>query len=87
MAIKAMIEVLFFGRMADVMRERSLRLDLTAPRNTLFALRDDLFREASEAGQVGLNAVQMSVNQAVTRVDRALSDGDEVAFFSVFSGG
>ncbi len=82
-----MIEVLFFGRMADVIRERSLKLDLTGTRKTLFALRDDLFREASEAGRVSLNAIQMSVNQAATRIDQPLSDGDEVAFFSVFSGG
>lgn len=82
-----MIEVLFFGRMADVIRERNLKLDLTESRKTLFALRDDLFREASEAGRVSLSAIQMSVNQSATRVDQALSEGDEVAFFSVFSGG
>ena len=82
-----MIEVLFFGRMADVMRERSLTLDLASAGKTLFALRDDLFKEAAEADQVSVNAIQMSVNQAVTRADQTLSDGDEVAFLPPFAGG
>jgi molybdopterin converting factor small subunit len=29
----------------------------------------------------------MSVNQVTTREDVVLSEGDEIAFFSVFSGG
>lgn len=82
-----MIDVLFFGRMADVMRERSLKLDLTEPRRSLFSLRDELFAEASGAGRIVTGAIQMSVNQVVTRADQALADGDEIAFFSVFSGG
>ena len=82
-----MIDILFFGRMADIMRARSLKRDVSEPKTSLFALRDELFREDSEAGRVKLCLIQMSVNQAVTRDDRVLEDGDEVAFFSVFSGG
>ncbi len=82
-----MIEVLFFGRMADVMRERRLKLDRSERPKSLFALREDLFRDACESGKIGINAIQMSVNQVVTRTDQVLADGDEVAFFSVFSGG
>lgn len=82
-----MIEILFFGRMADIIRARSLTLDVSDPKTSLFALRDELFREGSEAGRVKLDLIQMSVNQAVTRNDHLLEDSDEVAFFSVFSGG
>jgi molybdopterin synthase sulfur carrier subunit len=82
-----MIDVLFFGRMADIMRTRSLKLDVSEPKRSLFSLRDELFGESAETGRVTLNLVQMSINQAVTREDRVLEDGDEVAFFSVFSGG
>lgn len=82
-----MIDILFFGRMADIMRTRSLQRDASEPKTSLLSLRDELFKDAVDAGRVTLNLVQMSVNQAVTRGDRVLEDGDEVAFFSVFSGG
>lgn len=78
-----MIEVLFFGRMADVMQTRSLKV--AADGVTLTGLRDRLFADARD--KVRFEAIQMSVNQQVTREDQFLKDGDEVAFFSVFSGG
>ncbi|MGN6363610.1 MoaD/ThiS family protein [Asticcacaulis taihuensis] len=82
-----MIDILFFGRMADLMRERRLSLDLTDARGTLFRLREDIFQELVDSGQVTPGLIRMSVNKVVTRSDQPLSDGDEVAFFSVFSGG
>ena len=38
-------------------------------------------------GRITPGLIRMSVNQVVTHCDQPLSDGDEVAFFSVFSGG
>ena len=74
-----MITVLFFGRMADVAGRR--RLDMTWPEDGigLLALRDRVL-----AGESG---VHMSINRQVVRDDQGLRDGDEVAFFPVFSGG
>lgn len=72
----AKVEVLFFGRMADVAGTRRTLNDA----GSLFALRDSLFGADTAA-------VRMSVNQVQVFADQALTDGDEVAFFSVFSGG
>jgi len=82
-----MIQVLFFGRMADIVRRRAVSLPCGTGQDTLFALRDSLFGEAAGLGRVHLDAIRMSVNQVAVRQDQAIEDGDEVAFFSVFSGG
>lgn len=76
-----MVEVLFFGRMADVAGRRRMTVDRPAEGLSLIALRDSLFDEATRA------TVRMSVNQFQATADQTLSDGDEVAFFSLFSGG
>jgi len=80
----ARIDVLFFGRMADIAGIRRTTRDA----GSLFALRDAVFDEAvlSDAG-VDTAAIRMSVNQIQVSADQPLHDGDEVAFFSVFSGG
>jgi molybdopterin synthase sulfur carrier subunit len=82
-----MIDILFFGRMADLMGERRVSLDLTDARSTLFRLREEIFEDLVDDGQITPGLIRMSVNQVVTHNDQPLSDGDEVAFFSVFSGG
>lgn len=76
-----MVEILFFGRMADVAGRRRMTLDWPAQGLSLAAVRDSLFDETTRA------AVRMSVNQVQVTADQALADGDEVAFFSLFSGG
>ena len=76
-----MVEVLFFGRMADIAGRRRLTLERPAAGLNLMAVRDSLFDEATRA------AVRMSVNRVQVVGDQALDDGDEIAFFSVFSGG
>lgn len=81
-----MIEVLFFGKMADVAGRRSFTTRMTEA-GTLCALRDEIFAEAVAAGTITAHDIRMSVNKAVVTDDRPLRDGDEVAFFSVFSGG
>ena len=82
-----MIDVLFFGRMADIIRQRSIRQNLTSNCQTLYGLRDSLFETPLALGQVQSDAIHMSLNQVTTREDVVLSEGDEIAFFSVFSGG
>ncbi|ESQ87549.1 hypothetical protein ABAC460_19675 [Asticcacaulis sp. AC460] len=72
----AQVQVLFFGRMADITGMRKTVRDA----DSLVGLRDSLF-----AGDAA--AVRMSVNQVQVFSDQTLADGDEVAFFSVFSGG
>ena len=75
----AQVEVLLFGRMADVVGHR--RLSRAAA--TLFGLRDAVFAGAA----VDPASIRMSVNQVQVFADQPLAEGDEVAFFSVFSGG
>lgn len=72
----ARVEVLFFGRMADVTGVRQM----TRQAERLLELRDAVFGEA-------VAGVKMSVNRQQVSADMALNEGDEVAFFSVFSGG
>ena len=81
-----MIEVLFFGRMAEVTGNRRIDADDTGDMR-LHALRDRVLAEALASGQVRTADIRMSVNRRVTADDEMLRDGDEVAFFSVFSGG
>lgn len=80
---QAHVEVLFFGRMADIAGVRRIMRQADG----LLALRDDLFAEALATGQVTTPAIRMSVNRQQVTDDQPLRDGDEVAFFSVFSGG
>ncbi len=81
-----MIEILFFGRMADVTGSRRIMADDTGD-TSLFAMRDRVFAAALASGQVRTAEIRMSVNRRVVTTDEILADGDEVAFFSVFSGG
>jgi len=76
-----MIDILFFGRVADRQGRRRMALALPEGGLSLFALRLRLF-DGEDDGRL-----RMSVNQVVVSDDRPLRDGDEVAFFSVFSGG
>jgi molybdopterin synthase sulfur carrier subunit len=76
-----MIDILFFGRVADRLGQRRMALALPEGGLSLFALRLRLFDGEN------VNRIRMSVNQVVVSDDRPLRDGDEVAFFSIFSGG
>jgi molybdopterin synthase sulfur carrier subunit len=76
-----MIDVLFFGRVADTQGQRRMQIDLPADGLSLLALRMHLFEGKDDS------KVLMSVNQVIQSGDLSLHNGDEVAFFSVFSGG
>ncbi|HVZ29224.1 MAG TPA: MoaD/ThiS family protein [Asticcacaulis sp.] len=82
-----MIDVLFFGRMADVSETRTLTVALPGEGLNLLGLRDRIFAAALADGRVRAGDIRMSVNRIVANGDQVLKDGDEVAFFSVFSGG
>jgi len=79
------IEVLFFGRMADVIGARQMRIEGVDA--SLLALRDQVFASALADRRLQPGDIRMSVNRAVATADVPLKAGDEVAFFSVFSGG
>ena len=81
-----MIVIYLFGRMADAIGARRLEAD-PATVGSLVELRDRTFAEAVAAGRVTPRDIRMSLNQVVVTDDRVLSEGDEVAFFSVSSGG
>jgi molybdopterin converting factor small subunit len=76
-----MIDILFFGRVAD--RQGQRRLTMACPEDglSLFELRVRLFDGEPD------DRMRMSVNQVMVTADQMLHDGDEVAFFSIFSGG
>ena len=76
-----MIDILFFGRVADMQERRRLELAFPDGGLSLFELRVRLFD-----GEID-DRMRMSVNQVMVTTDQSLRDGDEVAFFSVFSGG
>ena len=82
-----MIVVLFFGRIADLAGQRRFDLAPAPGGDSLYALRDRLLAQPIADGRLEPEAVRMSLNQALSQDDQAVSDGDEVAFFSVFSGG
>ena len=82
-----MIVVMFFGRVADLAGQRRTEMPPSSAGDSLFSLRDRLLNQALSAGQIAPGDVHMSLNRIVRRSDEPVADGDEVAFFSVFSGG
>ena len=80
-----MIEILFFGMLADMMQAR--RLSYAGDARTLCDLRDEVFSAVVTAGLIRVDDIRMSVNQAQVSDDRPLTAGDEIAFFPVFSCG
>lgn len=81
------VEILFFGKVADKAGRRQMQMDLSETGETLYALRAKVLGAVFTEGGLEPAVVQMSVNQIRVTDDRPLSDGDEVAFFSAFSGG
>jgi molybdopterin converting factor small subunit len=75
-----MIDILFFGRVSDLLGKRQMTIALPPDGLTLFDLRQMVIPQPDAR-------LRMSINQTVVTTDQALISGDEVAFFSVFSGG
>ncbi len=82
-----MIAVLFFGRMADLAGHRRQDIAPAPGGDSLFALRERMLGGAIAEGRARTGDIRMSVNRVVQAADGPVADGDEVAFFSVFSGG
>ena len=82
-----MIAVMFLGRMADLAGVGSVEFPPARQGDSPSPLRDRLLGTALVAAQAEVNAVWMSLNRVVSPGDRAVTDADEFAFFSVFSGG
>lgn len=79
------VKILLFASVADAAGSRSFDMDAPA-RLTVEALRRRLEAERPRlAGKLGRCAA--AVNAALVGPDRALEDGDEVAFLPPVSGG
>ena len=78
-----MITIYFFGRVADLVAKRKTEVPASPSGDTLFALRDQVFAGVDTS----VTTLRMSLNKEVIREDMPVGDGDEIAFFSVFSGG
>lgn len=82
-----MIQILFFGRIAELMAKRSQTLTMPESELSLMTVRDQIFEPLIADGRLDAKSLKMSVNQIVVSGDQRLRPGDEVAFFSLFSGG
>lgn len=79
----ANIQILFFGPLAHGLGKRAMSLEAAS----LFQIRDDILFETFKNCGFEPQKLQMSVNQVLVREDIALNNGDEIAFFTAFSGG
>ena len=86
-AVRVVVRVLFFGRVADVCG-RSIEVPLPPEGCSLEALRAriaDLRDGAAEA--LGEPCIRIAIDQLMVSGDPWVSPGQEVAFLSAFSGG
>jgi sulfur-carrier protein len=81
------VKVCYFGKVAERMGTRGFDLEGEIGPRSLWALRADLFAGIEDWANPVAAGLMMSVNQSLMRADTPLKDGDEVAFFSPFSGG
>ena len=82
-----MIEIKFFGRLADAVGERQLTLDIDSPA-TVASLRQRLQqRFAGVADLLAEGQALVAANQDFADDSQIVSKGDEVAFFPPVTGG
>ena len=79
------VTVRLFARLRDIAGASDLELELPDGA-TARALWDTLAAEHSELGRYR-DAVSTAINAEYARMDRTLTDGDEVAFLPPVSGG
>jgi molybdopterin synthase sulfur carrier subunit len=84
-----MLNVLFFARVREQLDCASLQVPWPATGLDLDALQEQLCVSHGEAWRVVLEQDNMirAVNQVVVDGNRALQDGDEIAFFPPVTGG
>ena len=83
-----MIKVLFFASYREQLNCNELKLDSEDQPATLSELRKQLSAKGSDWHEIMEDGrTLVAVNQAMTRKDTKLNDGDEVAFFPPVTGG
>lgn len=86
-AARAVVGVLFFGRIADVCG-RSVEVALPADGCSLQALRVRIAEQVDGAAEaLGEPCIRVAIDQVMASKDPWVSPGQEVAFLSAFSGG
>ena len=81
------VRVLFFGRVGDRLG-RETRLTIPAAGCSVASLKELLIRQFAEAGAaLGERGVRWAVDQEIVGAEAWVRPGQEVAFFSMFSGG
>jgi len=86
------LNILFFGELADAAKYcfggENISFDFDDKTNSLDQLEATLGSQHQALADIFSRKDHLrSVNQALTHTDMPLSDGDEVAFMSPFSGG
>jgi len=86
------LQILFFGELADAARAcygtEKLNIDYSESLSSLDKLEAALSREHKALEDlIGRKEHLRAVNQKMTRDNEPLSDGDEIALMSPFSGG
>lgn len=83
-----MIKILYFARYRDALDCGEENLEANGAFNTVGELRD-LLCERGTIWQdtVGDSRTLVAVNQAISPLETAINDGDEVAFFPPVTGG
>ncbi|MCG8429495.1 MAG: molybdopterin converting factor subunit 1 [Chromatiales bacterium] len=83
-----MINVLYFARLREQLDTESEQLDIAAGSTladvlTMLRSRGGVWADTFAEDQL----IMMAVNQEMTEIDAAVSEGDEVAFFPPVTGG
>jgi len=78
-----MINVIFLGQVADKLALRQAQYEA----KTLFELKYIVLKDLFDRAGLSIDTLKMSVNHELSVNDQKLQSGDEVAFFTAFSGG
>lgn len=80
------VKILYFAGLKEKLGLSSETVDLPAGINTVGSLRDWLIGQDREALASAKN-LRCAVNQDMAKLDAAIKDGDEIAFFPPVTGG
>lgn len=80
------VRILYFAGLKEALGSAGETLDLPPEVTTVGALRDWLVGQGRTALATAKN-LRCAVNQDMVRLDAAVADGDEIAFFPPVTGG